>query len=209
MMPHTTRRSFLAGLFVVAATVCLPTTATFAKPQIEEAVFGGGCFWSLEHMFKQMRGVESAEPGYAGGRVPNPSYEMVGTETTGHAEAVRIRFDPSVVSYDDLLKVLFSAHNPTTLNRQGNDIGARYRSVVFYRTPEQKLAVESAVRDPALRRYWRAPIVTAVEPYKNFYRAEDYHVDYFQKHPNEGYCRNVVAPKVRKFQSKFKAYLKQ
>ena len=162
------------------------------------ATFGGGCFWCLEAVFEMLKGVTKVESGYAGGSVDNPSYRQVCTGTTGHAEVVQITFDPNVVSYEDLLGVLFTIHDPTTLNRQGNDTGTQYRSVVFYHSPEQERAVRQTMAALEREKVWEDPIVTEVVPYSVFYPAEGYHQDYFNKNPSQPYCQAVVAPKVGK-----------
>jgi peptide-methionine (S)-S-oxide reductase len=164
----------------------------------EVATFGGGCFWCLDAAFRQLRGVEGVVSGYAGGKRPNPTYEQVCAGVTGHAEVVQITFDPRVISYRDLLGVLFTIHDPTTLNRQGNDIGTQYRSVVFYHSPEQHEAVKDVVGELQADKVWSDPVVTEVVPFTEFYPAEGYHQDYFNKNPNQPYCSAVVGPKVSK-----------
>jgi peptide-methionine (S)-S-oxide reductase len=167
------------------------------------ATFGGGCFWCLDGAFRQLRGVEKIVSGYAGGKRPNPTYEQVCSGTTGHAEVVQISFDPSIITYRDLLGVLFTIHDPTTLNRQGSDIGTQYRSVIFYHSPEQEQDAKEVIRELESNKVWEDPLVTEVVPYSVFYPAEDYHQDYFNKNPNQPYCSAVVAPKVSKIR---KAY---
>ena len=169
----------------------------------EVTTLGGGCFWCLQPIFEELRGVTKVEVGYAGGTVANPSYEHVCTETTGHAEVVQVTFDPSEVSYEDLLRVFFTVHDPTTLNRQGHDVGTQYRSAIFYHTPEQKAAAERVIVEITKEGLWDGPIVTEVAPAKAFYRAEEYHQDYFRKNPYAGYCRAVIAPKVSKFRKMY------
>ena len=164
----------------------------------EVATFGGGCFWCLDAAFRQLRGVEKVVSGYAGGKRPNPSYEQVCSGATGHAEVVQITFDPNIVSYEDLLGVLFTIHDPTTLNRQGNDTGTQYRSVVFYHSPEQERAVRQTTAALEREKVWDDAIVTEVIPFSVLYPAEGYHQDYFNKNPNQPYCQAVVAPKVGK-----------
>ena len=171
---------------------------TKSSSHMETAVFGGGCFWCLDAQFKLVNGVKSVVSGYAGGTTKNPTYEQVCTETTGHAEVIQVEFDPAVVTYADLLRKFFHAHDPTTLNRQGPDVGTSYRSIILYRDANQK-AVAEAVRSEA-QKDWPDPIVTEIVPLQAFYRAEDYHQDYFAKNPTQGYCRMVVAPKVKKFE---------
>lgn len=173
----------------------------------EQATFGCGCFWCSEAVFASLKGVISAEPGYAGGHVPNPTYEQVCTDTTGHAEVVQVTFDPETVSYEQLVQVFFSVHDPTTLNRQGDDIGTQYRSVIFYHSPEQQQTAER-VRDEAAQ-LWEGTIVTEISPMTDFYPAEDYHRDYFAHNPQQAYCKMVIAPKVAKFRSKFAHLLKE
>ncbi|RMF91755.1 MAG: peptide-methionine (S)-S-oxide reductase, partial [Planctomycetota bacterium] len=155
----------------------------------EEATFGAGCFWCVEAAFEQLDGVINTLPGYAGGHVENPTYEQVCTKTTGHAEVCRIVFDPAVISFDDLLAVFWTIHDPTTPDRQGNDIGPQYRSVIFYHSPAQKAAAEAMKRRLEQERVFDAPIVTAIEPLRNFYPAEEYHRHYFQRNPSQSYCQ--------------------
>jgi peptide-methionine (S)-S-oxide reductase len=166
----------------------------------ETVTLGGGCFWCLEAVFDEMEGVLSVESGYMGGKVPNPTYQAVCTGKTGHAEVIQVTFDPAVTSLREILDVFFAIHDPTTLNRQGNDVGTQYRSVIFYHSPEQKAVAESAIRALKVK-----PVVTEVTPATDFYRAEDYHQEYFQNNSYQPYCQFVVAPKVEKFRSKFSA----
>jgi peptide-methionine (S)-S-oxide reductase len=175
----------------------------------EYATFGGGCFWCVEAIFERVRGVIAAESGYSGGHVPNPTYREVSTGETGHAEVVRITFDPAVIGYKDLLKVFFETHDPTTLNRQGADVGTQYRSVIFYHSEEQKKEAESTIRELDRAGIWNHPIVTQVLPFKAFYSAEEYHQEYFENNPGQGYCRVVIQPKVEKFEKVFRDILKQ
>ncbi len=172
------------------------------------ATLGGGCFWCLEAVYKELRGVERVVSGYAGGHVADPTYRAVCDGTTGHAEVVQVTFDPSLASYRELLEVFFTIHDPTTLNRQGGDVGTQYRSAVFYHTPEQREAVERLIREFEAAGVWDAPIVTEVAPLEKFYPAEGYHQDYFEKNPFQPYCRAVVAPKVAKFRERFLERLK-
>jgi peptide-methionine (S)-S-oxide reductase len=176
---------------------------------LEVATLAGGCFWCLEAVFDELKGVESVESGYSGGHVPNPSYAQVCDDNTGHAEVVRVTFDPHVISYHDLLKVFFSIHDPTTLNRQGNDAGTQYRSAIYYHTPQQKAVAEEVIKEFTEARLWDGPIVTEVTPFEQFYMAEDYHQEYFKKNPFQGYCRAIIAPKVAKFRQKFVEQLKK
>ncbi len=176
---------------------------------LETATLGGGCFWCLEAVYDQLAGVEDVVSGYAGGRVPSPSYEQVCTGSTGHAEVVQIKFDPAVVSYADLLNVFFTIHDPTTLNRQGADVGTQYRSAIFTHAPEQQAAAEQAIADLNRAGVWEAPIVTQIVPFQAFYPAEEYHQEYFERHPGQGYCQVVIAPKVAKFRKQYLDRLKR
>lgn len=168
------------------------------------AIFGNGCFWCTEAIFQQLKGVKKVTSGYSGGHVENPSYEEVCRKTTGHAEAIKIEYDPSVISYDKLLEVFWKTHDPTTLNRQGNDVGPQYRSVIFYLTPEQQEKAQHYKTELDKSGAWANPIVTAVEPYKNFYPAEDYHQNYYKLNGREPYCYFVIRPKMEKFREAFK-----
>lgn len=163
----------------------------------DTAVLGGGCFWCTEAVYLEVRGVDSVESGYTGGQLPDPTYEQVCGGDTGHAEVVKLRFDPAVVGYRDLLEIFFTIHDPTTLNRQGNDVGTQYRSVIYYQSPEQEATARQVMAEMAV--VWDAPIVTELAPAQPFFKAEDYHQDYFAQHPLQGYCAFVVAPKVAKF----------
>lgn len=169
----------------------------------EIAVFGGGCFWCTEAVFKMMKGVSKVLPGYAGGTVDNPTYEQVSNGTTGHAEVVYIEYDPHEVKYADLLTVFFGSHDPTTVNRQGNDVGTQYRSIIFYTTSEQKTDAESVIREINESNEMGAPVVTELEPYKEFFEAENYHHDYFANNPGNPYCAVIINPKLEKIQKKF------
>lgn len=174
----------------------------------ETITLGGGCFWCTEAVFEDLKGVEKVESGYSGGTVPNPTYEEVSSGETGHAEVSQVTFDPKVISLKDILGVFFTVHNPTTLNRQGNDVGTQYRSVIFYRNAEQKEAAEQAIKDIAAAGIWDGKIVTQVAPFKAFYKAEDYHQEYFRLHGSQPYCQFIIAPKVAKFREHFKSLLK-
>lgn len=176
---------------------------------MEIATLAGGCFWCLEAVYDDLNGVTSVVSGYSGGEVPNPSYKLVCTGTTGHAEVVQVTFDPTVVTYEDLLNVFFTIHDPTTLNRQGADVGTQYRSAIFYHSGEQKDIAENTIQRFENEGVWKNPIVTQVVPLKEFFPAEDYHQEYFANNPNQPYCRAVVAPKVAKFRKKFVSKLKQ
>ena len=175
----------------------------------ETATLAGGCFWCLEAVFADLRGVARVVSGYAGGDVPNPTYQAVCSGTTGHAEVVQVTFDPQVVSFAELLEVFFTIHDPTTLNRQGGDIGTQYRSAIFYHSPEQKETAERLISQFDAERIWDAPIVTEVVPLTVFYPAEDYHQEYYQNNQNQPYCRAVIAPKVSKFRQKYLEKLKR
>ena len=174
----------------------------------EIATLAGGCFWCLEAIYDQLEGVHSVESGYTGGQVDHPTYETVCGGRTGHAEAVRITFDPAVVSYRELLNVFFVIHDPTTLNRQGHDIGTQYRSAIFYHSPEQKQIAESAIAAITKEGVYSNPVVTEVVPAGRWYEAEPYHQEYFARNPFQGYCTAVVGPKVMKFRKQFPAKLK-
>jgi peptide-methionine (S)-S-oxide reductase len=175
----------------------------------EVATLAGGCFWCLEAVYTELRGVDRVVSGYAGGHVDNPTYEQVCSGTTGHAEVVQITFDPSVISYGDLLDVFFTIHDPTTLNRQGADVGTQYRSAIYYHTPEQRDAALAAIERVSAGGTWGAKVVTEVEPIGVFYPAEAYHQDYFKRNPNAPYCQAVVAPKVGKARKHFYEKLKR
>ena len=173
------------------------------------ATLAGGCFWCLEAVYNEMRGVESVVSGYAGGHDPDPTYEKVCSETTGHAEVVQIAFDPDMVSFRELLEVFFTIHDPTTLNRQGNDVGTQYRSAVYYHDEEQRLIADEVIEEMTVAEVWDDPIVTEVTALDTFYEAEEYHQQYFEKNPYQPYCFVVVRPKVSKFRKKFVSKLKK
>lgn len=175
---------------------------------LKQATLGGGCFWCLEAVFADVVGVKKVEPGYAGGSVPHPTYEQVCTGTTGHAEVVQITFNPETVSYRDLLHIFFSIHDPTTLNRQGADVGPQYRSVIFFHDAEQERTARSVIAELEREKVWDDPIVTEVAPLSTYYPAEDYHRDYFRRNPFQPYCQVVIAPKVRRFRQQFAAMVK-
>lgn len=189
--------------------ILLLLSFTGGKEKMELATFGMGCFWCSEAMFTQLKGVQKVQSGFSGGTTENPSYRDVCTGETGHAEVIQITYDPEQISYTELLKVFFTMHDPTTLNRQGADMGTQYRSVIFTHSPEQRNEALKVIELLTAENLYPSPIVTQVEDYKNFYPAEDYHNNYFQNNPNEGYCRMVVAPKVEKFQKVFETLLKQ
>jgi len=175
----------------------------------ETAILGGGCFWCLEAVFDRLVGVKSVESGYMGGNVDNPTYQQVCSGNTGHVEVVRVTFDPDELSYRELLEVFFTLHDPTTLNRQGNDVGTQYRSVIFYTSDDQRATAEKVIAELNAAREWPDPIVTTVEPATKFFIAEDYHQEYYENNSYQPYCQFVVAPKVKKFQQKFAAKMKK
>jgi peptide-methionine (S)-S-oxide reductase len=175
----------------------------------EVATLAGGCFWCLEAVYRELRGVESVSSGYAGGKRPNPTYEQVCSGATGHAEVVRIEYDPSVISFRDLLDVFFTIHDPTTVDRQGNDVGSQYRSVIFTNSPEQEAEARATIARLTAEKIWDDPIVTAIQPLTEFYPAEDYHAAYFERNGRQPYCQFVIAPKVAKARQKFSAKLKK
>jgi peptide-methionine (S)-S-oxide reductase len=223
-MSRTRRNVILsAALAALAMTSCIAqnaeegkavvnntTTATPAKDEsaTELATFGAGCFWCVEAVYQQLEGVVSVESGYCGGKVDNPTYQQVCSGTTGHAEVCQIRFDPQRVSYDELLEVFWKTHDPTTLNRQGNDVGTQYRSVIFYHTDQQRELAEERKRELNEAGAWDTPIVTDIVPSTVFYKAEDYHQNYYRTNPEQGYCQAVVRPKVEKFRKVFQDKLK-
>jgi peptide-methionine (S)-S-oxide reductase len=178
------------------------------KP-LERAILAGGCFWCMEAVFTQLRGVEKVESGYCGGSVKNPSYEEVRTGKTGHAESVRITFDPTVISYKQLLRIFFTLHDPTSLNRQGDDVGSQYRSGIFYVDENQKETAEQVIKEITEEKLWDNPIVTVLEPLKEFYIAEDYHQDYYKKNPSNSYCFSVIKPKIAKLRKEYLGFLKR
>ncbi len=174
----------------------------------EIATLGGGCFWCLEPIFADLKGVQKVESGYSGGAVKNPAYREVCEGTTGHAEVVQVTFDASVITYKEILEIFFTIHDPTTPNRQGADSGTQYRSVIYYHTPEQQAVAEEVMREINAAGIWGAPLVTEVAPFSVFYRAEDYHQDYYARNGNQSYCQIIIAPKVKKFRALYSAKLK-
>ncbi len=173
------------------------------KSRFNMATLAGGCFWCLEAVFSNVQGVVKVESGYAGGMVPNPTYEEVSTGTTGHAEVTQVTFDPKMISYREILEVFFAIHDPTTVDRQGPDVGPQYRSVIFYRNYVQKATAEKLIAELNSEGIFDKPIITSVEPLKLFYKAEVFHKDYYKKHPKEPYCQVVIAPKIAKLQQRF------
>ncbi len=178
------------------------------SPNTETATLGGGCFWCLEPVYDNLTGVLDVVSGYSGGQTQNPSYEQVVSGRTGHAEVVQVTFDPRQITYREILEIFFTIHDPTTLNRQGADVGTQYRSAIFYHTPEQKAAAEQIIAELEQEKVWRNRIVTEVTPFQAFYAAEDYHQEYYARNPNAGYCRAVIAPKLSKFRQKYVEKLK-
>lgn len=189
-------------LFILTFITLLTGTLAMSEtdPPLEKASFGAGCFWCVEPFFEKLKGVKSVESGYQGGHLPNPSYREVTTGKTGHAEVVQVVYDPKVISYRDLLEVFFKIHDPTTLNRQGADVGTQYRSAIMVYTEEQKTQAEAAIQQLTEEKVFDGAIVTRVEEAGTFYRAEAYHQDYFAKNPNDRYCQLVLAPKLKKIQ---------
>ena len=199
---------FSAGLILTVASLAVTASETGKSATTETLTLGGGCFWCLEAVFTELKGVTKVVSGYAGGHVANPTYTQVSNGDTGHAEVVQITFDPAVVSRDTILRAFFTIHDPTTLNRQGNDVGEQYRSIAFYTSAEQKAAIETAIQAAAASHEWNGTIVTQVVPLKKFYKAEDYHQEYFKLHGSQPYCQLVIAPKVAKFRKLFHDQLK-
>lgn len=193
-------------LMLLSLSVITHVSAKEADMKYEVATLGGGCFWCLEAVFEETRGVIDVVSGYAGGTLLNPSYEQVSSGTTGHAEVVQVTFDPSIISYEALLKIFWLIHDPTTLNRQGNDVGTQYRSVIFYHDEHQKEQAEASLK--AFSSKFTKPVVTEIKPLETFYKAEAYHQDYFKNNPNQGYCMFVVSPKVEHFKHEYKDLVK-
>jgi peptide-methionine (S)-S-oxide reductase len=181
--------------------------ASAPSGQTEIATLGGGCFWCVEAIYQDLKGVSKVESGYSGGHIDNPTYKEVCSGLTGHAEVIQVTFDPAIISYADILRIFFTVHDPTTLNRQGNDSGTQYRSVIYFHSEEQQKTAE-AVKIEA-KEAWDDPIVTEISAFEKFYKAEDYHQNYFKDNPNQGYCSFIIAPKVKKFREKYKDRLKQ
>ena len=193
------------GFFIL---VFLTITNSIMGKELEKATLGGGCFWCTEAVYLELNGVVDVKPGYSGGHVKNPSYKEVCAETTGHAEVVQITFDPEVITFAEILKVFFMTHNPTTLNRQGNDVGTQYRSAIFYHSEKQKQTAEKVIQLFNEEKVYDNPIVTEIAAFDKFYPAEDYHVNYFARNKNQGYCQFIVAPKLEEFKKIFKDKLK-
>lgn len=197
--------------------ILILTTLFFAMADVDKntandtdtAVFGAGCFWCVEAIYERVNGVKSVVSGYAGGHVENPDYRQVTSGTTGHAEVARLEFDPNIISYEELLEVFWHTHDPTTLNRQGADVGPQYRSVIFYLNDEQKKIAEKSLKQTDASDLWKDPIVTHIEPLSNYSEAEDYHQNYYENNPNAGYCSVVIAPKIAKFKKDFPHLLRE
>lgn len=201
----------VSGIFfavVAAQTAAQNSTNTMESSKLQEATFGAGCFWCVEAIFEEVKGIESAVAGYAGGTITNPTYRQVSSGQTGHAEVARITFDPSKISYEELLEVFWHTHNPTTKNRQGADVGPQYRSVIFYHNGTQKEVAEQSLEKTDASDLWDDPIVTEIKPLSNFSVAENYHQNYYDNNPNAGYCQVVIAPKLKKFRKDFPHLLK-
>jgi peptide-methionine (S)-S-oxide reductase len=194
---------------LITVIVLFMNTLSNQNKKTELTTLGGGCFWCTEAVFLEMKGVEKVVPGYSGGHIKNPAYREVTTGRTGHAEVVQITFDPDVTSFSEILEVFFMTHDPTTLNRQGNDIGTQYRSAIFYHNETQKRTAEKVIELFEQEKVYDDPIVTEVTPFETFYLAEDYHHNYFEKNPNQPYCQFVVAPKVEKFKKIFREKQKE
>jgi peptide-methionine (S)-S-oxide reductase len=199
---------FLAGAMTMGSTHAAEPEDASSGGKLAKATFAGGCFWCTEAVYAELKGVKSVTSGYIGGKVPNPTYKDVCTGLTGHAEAIEIEYDPTVVPFEKLLEVFFATHDPTTLNRQGADVGTQYRSGVFYHDDEQKRITEQVITKLNAARVFPGPIVTEVTPASTFYPAEDYHQDYFAKNPFQPYCQAVAAPKVQKVRKVFKDLVK-
>lgn len=195
---------FLGGITVMVSDVQAEQSAN----KNEVATLAGGCFWCLEPIYEELKGVQNVRVGYSGGSMDNPSYKQVSTGNTGHAEVVQFEYNPEVISYQELLRVFFTIHDPTQLNRQGADVGTQYRSAVFYHTEDQKRITEEVIQKIEEKGIWDGFIVTEVTPFEDFYKAEEYHQEYYEKNPNAGYCRVVIDPKVAKFRKKFQSKLK-
>jgi len=198
-----------AVLIFTGLLICLSLYGnSVMKEKTELATFGGGCFWCTEAIFERVKGVQSVVSGYSGGHVQNPTYKQVTSGTTGHAEVVQISYDPAEVSYLELLEIFFKTHDPTTLNRQGADVGTQYRSIVLFHNEEQRALAMDIIKELDQEEIWQDPIVTTVEPFEAFYNAEEYHQEYYENNPNVGYCRVVITPKVDKFERLFRDKLK-
>jgi peptide-methionine (S)-S-oxide reductase len=192
----------------LALEVAIMDSQQTSSKEREVATLGGGCFWCTEAIFDQLKGVEKVESGYSGGKVPNPSYEDVCTGSTGHAESIQITFNPKQISFRDILQIFFTMHDPTTLNRQGADIGTQYRSAIFYHNPEQEAVAKEVIKETNASKIWKKQIVTEAVPFKAFYKAEDYHQEYFKNNARQPYCQVVIAPKIVKLREHYRERLK-
>ncbi len=193
---------------IIPIVIGLTISVSAMEKNLEKATLGGGCFWCTEAVYLEFKGVVGVKPGYSGGHIKNPTYEDVCTGTTGHAEVVEILYDADVVTFSDILEVFFMTHDPTTLNRQGNDVGPQYRSVVYYHSEEQKQVAEKIIQLFEKEKVYDKPIVTKVEPYTTFYEAENYHQNYYNRNKSQGYCQYIITPKLEKFRKIFKDQLK-
>lgn len=200
------KQSFL--LFILFMPIFLVAQNHVNMSKFEEATLGAGCFWCVEAIFQDLKGVQSVESGYAGGKIKNPTYKEICSGLTGHAEVVRILFDPSVISFADILRIFFVVHDPTTLNRQGNDVGTQYRSVILYHSDTQLAEAQKVITEIDAKRIYDENIVTTLEPLNNYYPAEQYHQNYFNDNPTQPYCRAIIAPKVQKFRAHYIDLLK-
>jgi len=199
----------ITGIGLLIMMISLQTNAfNKSSDTMEKATFGAGCFWCVEAVFERVKGVESVTSGYSGGDIVNPSYREVSTGKTGHAEVIQLEYDPSIVSYEELLEIYWKTHDPTQLNRQGADVGPQYRSVIFYHNDKQKELAEQYKQKLEEAGIWDKPIVTSIEPFKNFFKAEDYHQDYYDNNKSQGYCQFVITPKLEKFKKVFSDKLK-
>ncbi|WP_208861494.1 peptide-methionine (S)-S-oxide reductase MsrA [Flavobacterium tructae] len=199
---------FLISLFALSLNGFAQNSKTKNSSNLETITLGGGCYWCVEAVYENLAGVKSVVSGFSGGKVANPTYEEVCTGTTGHAEVVQITYDKNVTDINEIFKVFFTVHDPTTLNRQGADVGTQYRSVIFYKNDEQKKAAESIITELNKAKVYNSPIVTKVDPFKVFYKAEDYHQNYYANNKNQPYCKMVIQPKIEKFEKVFKDKLK-
>ncbi|UFH35683.1 peptide-methionine (S)-S-oxide reductase MsrA [Flavobacterium acetivorans] len=201
------KKLILLSLFLTASLIG-QNNKTAKKSNLETITLGGGCYWCVEAVYENLNGVKSVISGFSGGKNANPSYQEVSSGKTGYAEVVQITYDKTITNLDEIFKVFFTVHDPTTLNRQGADVGTQYRSVIFYKNEEQKLAAQNIINALNKAKIYQDPIVTALEPFKNFYKAEDYHQNYYENNKNQPYCRMVIQPKIEKFEKLFKDRLK-
>jgi len=192
----------------LALEVAIMDSQQTSSKEREVATLGGGCFWCTEAIFDQLKGVEKVESGYSGGKVPNPSYEDVCTGNTGHAESIQITFNPKQISFKEILQIFFTTHDPTTLNKQGADVGTQYRSAIFYHNPDQEAVAKEVIKETNAAKVWKKQIVTEVAPFKAFYKAEDYHQEYFKNNSRQPYCQVVIAPKIVKLREHYREKLK-